>query len=66
MMKLILEAISSLFREMEANRTSPDGGISGTAESQISMLIETDMLPTIHDSNGKILTDSAGKVILRY
>ena len=29
-------------------------------------LAETDMLPAVHDKNGKILTDENGKIILRY
>lgn len=34
--------------------------------SQISALVETDMLPAVHDTDGKILTDENGNVILRY
>ena len=33
---------------------------------QLQMLIETDMLPAVHDETGKILTDENGNVILRY
>lgn len=33
---------------------------------QLSMLIEADMLPAVHDANGAILTDESGKIILRY
>lgn len=33
---------------------------------QINMLIEADMLPAIHNTDGKILTDEKGNVILRY
>ncbi len=37
-----------------------------TDEDSLSALIETDMLPAVHDADGKILTDEAGKIILRY
>lgn len=33
---------------------------------QLQMLIESDMLPAVHDANGVILTDENGNVILRY
>lgn len=33
---------------------------------QISMLIDTDLLPAVHDADGAILTDENGNVILRY
>lgn len=33
---------------------------------QLEMLIEADMLPAVHDADGKILTDENGNVILRY
>lgn len=33
---------------------------------QLEMLIEADMLPAIHDVDGKILTDENGNIILRY
>lgn len=32
----------------------------------ISILIDSDMLPAVHDSDDKILTDEDGKIILRY
>ena len=35
-------------------------------EENFSALIDTDMLPAVHDTNGKILTDEHGKIILRY
>lgn len=34
--------------------------------SQIAALIEEDMLPAVHNLDGKILTDKNGNVILRY
>lgn len=40
------------------------GGMSD--EACLSALIETDMLPAVHDADGKILTDENGKIILRY
>ena len=36
------------------------------AAEQIALLIEADMLPAVHDSNGAILTDQSGNIILRY
>lgn len=33
---------------------------------QIGILMETDMLPAVHDSNGAILTDEKGNIVLRY
>lgn len=33
---------------------------------QLAMLIEADMLPAVHDANGAILTDEAGRIVLRY
>ena len=37
-----------------------------TDEDSLAVLRETDMLPAVHDRDGKILTDEAGKIILRY
>lgn len=39
---------------------------NGVSETQIALLIETDMLPAVHDTKGRILTDENGNVILRY
>lgn len=33
---------------------------------QLAMLVETDMLPAVHDTNGAILTDKSCNIILRY
>lgn len=44
--------------------TTPDCG--GNVDEQLSALIETDMLPAVHDVTGAILTDKNGNVILRY
>lgn len=33
---------------------------------QLALLVETDMLPAVHNESGAILTDSAGNVVLRY
>ena len=33
---------------------------------QLSMLIEADMLPAVHDVSGAILTNEQGNIILRY
>lgn len=43
-----------------------EGGGSISDIDQIKALIETDMLPAIHTSDNKILTDENGKIILRY
>lgn len=37
-----------------------------TYTEEVTMLAETDMLPSVYDTNGKILTDSNGNVILRH
>lgn len=42
------------------------GGGGSSDMDTIAALIETDMLPAIHDKNGKILTNENGNVILRY
>lgn len=33
---------------------------------QITMLIDADLLPAVHDASGAILTDEKGNIILRY
>lgn len=33
---------------------------------QLSTLIEADMLPAVRTSNGAILTDEKGNIVLRY
>lgn len=35
-------------------------------KEQLELLIEADMLPAVTDSNGAILTDENGSIILRY
>ena len=35
-------------------------------KSQLEVLIETDMLPVVHNVSGAILTDEKGNIILRY
>lgn len=44
------------------------GGGSGmpTDMELLADLIETDMLPAIYNTDGKILTDEAGRIVLRY
>lgn len=34
--------------------------------SQIEMLVDADMLPAVHDSEGAILTDENNNIILRF
>lgn len=44
-----------------------DGNLHPQTDTEdIDLLIEADMLPAVHDANGKILTDNGGNVILRY
>lgn len=38
----------------------------GSTTEQLNTLIETNMLPVVHNADGKILTDEAGRIILRY
>lgn len=40
-------------------------GGSSSESNYIDALIETDLLPAVHD-NGKILTNKNGNIILRY
>lgn len=44
------------------------GGGSGMPSDMelLADLIETDMLPAIYNTDGKILTDEAGRIVLRY
>lgn len=51
------EALEKRVEELEKN--------SGDAEV-LTMLIDTDMLPAVHDTSGAILTDQNGNIILRY
>lgn len=44
----------------------PDSGGNADEMEQLNALIETDMLPAVHDENSAILTDENGKIILRY
>jgi hypothetical protein len=60
-MKLILEVIASMFRKLENSiRPITDDG------EQVSILIDADLLPAVHDASGAILTDENGNVVLRY
>lgn len=56
---------------IQPNKTLLEEGVGGSGSSlddidQINALIETDMLPSVHDINGKILTDARGQILLRY
>lgn len=42
------------------------GGGMPDEKEQLELLIEADMLPAVTDSNGAILTDENGSIILRY
>lgn len=39
---------------------------SANDAAQLAALVETDMLPAVHDTSGAILTDENGNIILRY
>ena len=51
------EALEDRVKAIEENHSDAE---------QLAMLIEADMLPAVHDSNGAILTDENGNIILRY
>lgn len=53
------------FIKLYVAKTSSDNG-EPKDEYQIATLIETDMLPAVHDASGAILTDQSGNIILRY
>ena len=42
------------------------GQVLSSNTENLAFLIETDMLPAVHEEGGKILTDENGKIILRY
>lgn len=42
------------------------GGGVGTEEEVLQMLTDTDMLPAVHNTDGKVLTDETGRIVLRY
>lgn len=44
----------------------PDSGTGGATPDYLPLLIETDMLPAVYNTDGAILTDESGNVILRY
>lgn len=52
--------------QQEQARKNINAAKAQTDDDTIAMLIETDMLPAIHNTDGKILTDGSGRVILRY
>lgn len=51
--------IEDIIEEVEGNIVQSDNEI-------IADLIETDMLPAVYNTEGKILTDENGKIVLRY
>lgn len=44
----------------------PSQGQGVSEEGQLQALIETDMLPAVHNPDGKILADERGRIVLRY
>lgn len=54
------------YRDLDKRVEKLEAGGSFDAAAQMTALIETDMLPAVHDADGKILTDETGRVILRY
>ena len=50
----------------EPGRTPVNGEDYLTNQECLAALVETDMLPAVHDPDGKILTDANGNVIMRY
>lgn len=52
--------------ENPENAPPSGGSVSLSDKDCLSALIETDMLPAVHDLDGKILTNENGSVILRY
>lgn len=62
----VLYTPQELTDEEKAQARKNIGALSLTAQDQVAALIETDMLPAVHDADGKILTDENGKIILRY
>ena len=61
---LNIATIISLIKLYAAKTSSNNSELKD--EDQIVTLIETDMLPAVHDSNGAILCDENGNPILRY
>lgn len=51
-------------RWLDLKTISGEGMIND--EEMLAVLIETDMLPAVHDSSKAILIDTKGNVILRY
>lgn len=55
----VVAAVNELFQR-------PSGGASMDDQVQVGLLIDCDMLPAVYDSNGAILTDEKGSIILRF
>lgn len=51
-------------RWLDLQAISGEGAIND--KEMLAALIETDMLPAVHDSSKAILTDTKGNIILRY
>ena len=62
-----VDAPENIWTAEKAVARAMKAAISGDdfAAESLAALIETDMLPAVHD-NGKILTDEAGRIVLRY
>lgn len=55
-----------LLKAMGGGSSGSGAGAGLSDLEQIAMLIDVDMLPAVHDSEGAILTDENGNVILRF
>lgn len=57
--------LRGFFGEVKSGNDVEIGALPDDAE-QIEILIDTDMLPAVHDDSGAILTDEKGNIVLRY
>ena len=54
-------------KTVNGNAPDEDGNVEVySEEAQLEVLIETDMLPAVHNTEGAILTDENGQIVLRY
>lgn len=64
--KLFLEEAKHALDKHACSGGSSGGSGFPSDADQIAMLIEVDMLPAVYNTNGKILTDETGRIVLRY
>lgn len=65
-MNIILQAIKSLFRDIDDKINKLRLRSVYSEKNELKDLIESDMLPAVHNKDGKILTDEKNRIILRY